>query len=89
MRFHFSFHSFLLQARLLFQVSRIMHTTIRGPKLPMTKLHRMAGLWRAAQVMYLRGAPQNVTGAMAIVLCVVCCGRRGRTDLCKRAWFAV
>ena len=34
----------------------------------MTKLQRMAGLWRAAQLMYWRGAAQKVTGA--IVGCV-------------------
>ena len=30
----------------------------------MTKLQRMAGLWRAAQLMYWRGAAQKVTGAI-------------------------
>jgi hypothetical protein len=37
----------------------------------MTKLQRMAGLWRAAQLMYWRGAAQKVTGAIAGCVCVV------------------
>lgn len=45
-------------------LAKACHTTIRGPKLPMTKLQRMAGLWRAAQLMYWRGAAQKVTGAI-------------------------
>ena len=37
----------------------------------MTKLQRMAGLWRAAQLMYWRGAAQKVTGAIVICVCAV------------------
>lgn len=40
----------------------------------MTKLQRMAGLWRAAQLMYWRGAAQKVTGAMVGYVCVMCIG---------------
>ena len=46
----------------------------------MTKLQRMAGLWRAAQLMYWRGAAQKVTGAIVgcvYVLWVGWCWRRG------------
>jgi hypothetical protein len=43
------------------------HTTIRGPQLPSTRLQRMAGLWRAAQLMYWRGAAQKVTGAILVM----------------------
>jgi hypothetical protein len=44
--------SILLQFHPPGVLSHALHTTIRGPKLPMTKLQRMAGLWRAAQLMY-------------------------------------
>jgi hypothetical protein len=46
----------------------------------MTKLQRMAGLWRAAQLMYWRGAAQKVTGAIVGCVYVVygwCEGRAG------------
>lgn len=35
----------------------------------MARLQRMAGLLRAAQVMYWRGAAQKVTGAMLTRMC--------------------
>ena len=40
----------------------------------MTKLQRMAGLWRAAQLMYWRGAAQKVTGAIVRYVYVWCVG---------------
>ena len=45
----------------------------------MTKLQRMAGLWRAAQLMYWRGAAQKVTGAIVRYVLWVgwCWGRAG------------
>lgn len=45
-------------------VQRVNHTMTTGPMPPRTMLQKMAGFCRAAQLMYVRGASKNWTGAI-------------------------